>query len=61
MSNFLDPKKPTTRALLVGVQTPDMKPGEGAELLSELIELVENIGLAITHSELTSRLQEETP
>ena len=37
MSNFLDPKKPTTRALLVGVQTPDMKPGEGAELLTELV------------------------
>lgn len=48
MSNFLDPKKPTTRALLVGVQTPDMAPGEGAELLMELNELVENLGLAIS-------------
>ena len=53
MSNFLDPKKPTTRALLVGVQTPDMAPGEGAELLMELNELVENLGLAISpHSQL---------
>jgi GTP-binding protein HflX len=53
MSNFLDPKKPTTRALLVGVQTPDMTPGEGAELLMELNELVENLGLAISpHSQL---------
>ena len=48
MSNFLDPKKPTTRALLVGVQTPDMAPGEGAELLAELQELVENLGLEIS-------------
>jgi hypothetical protein len=61
MSNFLDPKKPTTRALLVGVQTPDMKPGEGAELLSELIELVENIGLAITHSTLINLRDRQQP
>ncbi|WP_438479781.1 GTPase HflX [Oleiharenicola lentus] len=55
MANFLDPKKPTTRALLIGVQTPDMASGEGAELLSELHELVENIGLSISpHSQLIS-------
>ena len=52
MATFLDPKRPTTRALLVGVQTPDMKPGEGAELLKELNELVENLGLEISHSTL---------
>ena len=39
MADFLEGKRPTTRALLVGVQTPDMKPGEGAELLAELNEL----------------------
>ncbi|HRG57246.1 MAG TPA: GTPase HflX, partial [Lacunisphaera sp.] len=61
MSNFLDPKKPTTRALLVGVQTPDMKPGEGAELLTELVELVENIGLAITHSTLINLRDRQQP
>ncbi|MBL9218402.1 MAG: GTPase HflX [Opitutaceae bacterium] len=61
MSNFLDPKKPTTRALLVGVQTPDMKPGEGAELLTELVELVENIGLAITHSILINLRDRQQP
>jgi GTP-binding protein HflX len=62
MSNFLDPKKPTTRALLVGVQTPDMEPGEGAELLSELHELVENIGLAISpRSQLISLRDRQQP
>ncbi len=52
MADFLDSKKPATRALLVGVQTPDMAPGEGAELLAELNELVENLNLAITRSTL---------
>jgi len=61
MANFLDPKRPTTRALLVGVQTPDMKPGEGAELLTELVELVENIGLTITHSTLINLRDRQQP
>ncbi|HEY4246806.1 MAG TPA: GTPase HflX [Lacunisphaera sp.] len=62
MSNFLDPKKPTTRALLVGVQTPDMAPGEGAELLAELQELVENLGLEISsHSTLINLRDRQQP
>jgi GTP-binding protein HflX len=62
MSNFLDSKKPTTRALLVGVQTPDMAPGEGAELLAELQELVENLGLEISsHSTLINLRDRQQP
>jgi GTP-binding protein HflX len=61
MSNFLDPKRPTTRALLVGVQTPDMKPGEGAELLTELQELVENLGLEISHPTLVTMRDRQQP
>lgn len=61
MSNFLDPKRPTTRALLVGVQTPDMKPGEGAELLAELQELVENLGLEISHPTLVTMRDRQQP
>src|SRR5882724_353021 len=61
MANFLDPKRPTTRALLVGVQTPDMKPGEGAELLTELNELVENLGLEISHSTLITLRDRQQP
>lgn len=48
MADFPIEEKPTQRALLVGLQTPDMKPGEGDELLGELTELVENLGLVIT-------------
>lgn len=62
MSNFLDPKKPTTRALLVGIQTPDMAPGEGDELLAELRELVENLGLDISgHSTLINLRDRHQP
>jgi GTPase len=61
MANFLDPKRPTTRALLVGVQTPDMRPGEGAELLAELNELVENLGLEISHSTLINLRDRQQP
>src|SRR5262245_9502196 len=43
MADFLNDVKVTTRALLVGVQTPDMQAGEGTELLGELQELVENL------------------
>ncbi|MDB6114240.1 MAG: hflX [Lacunisphaera sp.] len=48
MADFPLEERPTQRALLVGLQTPDMKPGEGEELLGELTELVENLGLVIT-------------
>lgn len=52
MADFLDntPKKDpkrVERAYLVGVQTPQMAPGEAAELLDELQELVENLGIGI--------------
>ncbi len=52
MADFLDnmPKtdpKRVERAYLVGVQTPTMVPGEAAELLDELQELVENLGVGI--------------
>jgi GTP-binding protein HflX len=55
MADFLT-DKPTQlqRAFLVGVQNPDMKPGEAAELLGELRELVENLRLAVTRSELVN-------
>ena len=61
MADFISAQKPTTRALLVGVQTPDMKPGEGAELLTELIELVENLGIAITRSTLVNLRDRQQP
>jgi GTP-binding protein HflX len=48
MADFPLENKPVQRALLVGLQTPDMKPGEGEELLGELRELVENLSLTIT-------------
>ncbi len=61
MANFLDPKKPTTRALLVGVQTHDMAPGEGTELLGELQELVENLNLAVTRTILVTLRDRHQP
>ena len=54
MANFLDPKKPTTRAFLVGVQVPGMTPGEGTELLGELKELVENLNLSVSRTILVT-------
>jgi GTP-binding protein HflX len=48
------------RAFLVGVQTADMPEGEGAELLAELKELVQNLGLAVTRAPLV-RLRSRTP
>ena len=61
MADFLT-DKPTNleRAFLVGIQTDKMAPGEGAELLVELKELVENIGLAVTRSVLV-HLRRPTP
>jgi GTP-binding protein HflX len=50
MADFPLEDKPAQRALLVGLQTPDMAPGEGEELLGELKELVDNLGLIITRT-----------
>ena len=50
MADFPLENKPAQRALVVGVQTPGMAPGEGDELLAELKELVENLGLIITRT-----------
>jgi len=61
MADFLTDEKVVTRALLVGVQTPDMDAGEGAELLSELQELVENLGLAITRTTLVTLRDRQQP
>lgn len=54
MADFLTEQKSTTRAFLVGVQTPTMTAGEGAELLGELRELVENLHLPVTRSTLVT-------
>ena len=45
MADFLETKPKPQRAFLVGVQTNDMPAGEGEELLAELTELVENLGI----------------
>ena len=50
MADFPLEIKPVQRALLVGLQTPDMGAGEGQELLGELQELVENLSLTITRT-----------
>jgi GTP-binding protein HflX len=62
MANFLEDKRPAKieRAFLVGVQTKDMAPGEGEELLAELGELVENLKLKIVRSTLIT-LRTPTP
>ena len=61
MTDFLEtPSTKIERAVLVGVQTPKMPAGEGAELLTELRELVENLGLTIAHTTLVN-LRAPTP
>ncbi|HUL52818.1 MAG TPA: GTPase HflX [Opitutaceae bacterium] len=60
MAELFDKNKRILTAYLVGVQTPSMPPGEGAELLGELRELVENLGLVIAGSELV-RLRRAAP
>ena len=62
MADFLDSTRPAKleRAFLVGVQTAQMPDGEGAELLNELTELVENLRLTITGRVLVS-LRAPTP
>ena len=48
------------RAFLVGVQTTDMPEGEGAELLAELTELVENLRLAVVRVTMV-QLRRQSP
>jgi GTP-binding protein HflX len=50
MADFLPTLPKAQRAFLVGVQTADMPEGEGEELLAELTELVENLGLSIVRT-----------
>jgi GTP-binding protein HflX len=65
MADFLN-ETPSTeskrcdRAYLVGVQTAKMPPGEAAELLAELHELVENLHIGIIGHELVN-LRKATP
>ena len=54
MADFLTDQKIVSRALLVGVQTAAMTPGEGEELLGELQELVENLDLTVTRAILVN-------
>ena len=61
MADFLtDKPAQLQRAFLVGVQTDKMADGEGAELLLELKELVENLRIAVTRSVLIN-LRRPTP
>ena len=60
MADFLPTQPKAQRALLIGVQTPDMPEGEGEELLAELTELVENLGLSITRA-VSIRLRSPSP
>ncbi|MBI2517244.1 MAG: GTPase HflX [Opitutae bacterium] len=61
MADFLTDQKPVSRALLVGVQTPDMSPREGEELLGELKELVENLDLTVTRTVLVNLRDRQQP
>lgn len=65
MADFLDntPKKDpkrVERAYLVGVQTSQMPPGDGEELLNELQELVENLQITVVGRNLVN-LRAPTP
>lgn len=65
MADFLDevPKterKRCDRAFLVGIQTHEMQPGEAAELLAELEELVQNLRIDVIGAELVN-LRQPTP
>lgn len=60
MADFLPTMPKAQRAFLIGVQSPDMPEGEGEELVAELTELVENLGLTVVRSTLV-RLREPTP
>ncbi len=53
MADFLEtPNSKLERAFLIGVQTGEMAAGEGAELLAELKELVENLRIQVTSATL---------
>ena len=55
MADFLtDKPSKLERALLVGVQTPEMPAGEAAELLTELKELVENLRISVARTVLVN-------
>jgi GTP-binding protein HflX len=61
MADFLtDKPQKLERAFLVGVQTEKMEVGEGAELLLELKELVENLRIIVTRTTLV-QLRRPTP
>jgi len=60
MADFLPTLPKAQRAYLIGVETPDLPAGEAAELLAELTELVENLGLAIVGAQLV-KLRSPTP
>ncbi len=65
MADFLD-QVPATEskrcqsALLVGVQTHEMPEGEADELLTELVELVENLRIEVAETQLVN-LRQPTP
>ncbi len=52
--------EPGLRALLVGVETPEMAKGEAAELLAELAELTRNLGFIDSGTELV-KLRRPSP
>jgi len=65
MADFLDQvpatdSKRCQRAFLVGIQTTEMAPGEAAELLAELEELVQNLRIDVVGMELVN-LRQPTP
>jgi len=60
MADFLPTLPKAQRAFLIGVQTPEMPVGEGEELLLELTELVENLGLEIVESTMV-KLRSPSP
>ncbi len=61
MADFLTDQKVVSRAFLVGIQTPEMDPGEGTELLGELKELVENLRLEVTRTTLVTLRDRQQP
>lgn len=61
MADFLTDQKVVSRAFLVGVQAPGMEAGEGAELLGELKELVENLRLEVTRTTLVTLRDRQQP
>jgi GTP-binding protein HflX len=61
MADFLETRSDKREhAFLIGVQTSEMEAGEGAELLSELTELVENLRMRVVRNTLVN-LRKPTP